>query len=179
MKLASTLLAASFVLAAIASAPAADAPQVGDDAPDFEMVGSDGKTYKLSDFKGKQAVVVAWYPRAFTGGCTKECKAFKEQGASIREYNVAYFTASNDPADKNKKFAESLGVDYPILSDPDSSVAKAYGVLNPAGTAAQRWTFYIGENGKILHIDKTVKTESHGTDVAKKLGELNVAKKKS
>ena len=160
------------------NASAADAPKVGDVAPDFEMVGSDGKTYKLSDMKGK-AVVVAWYPRAFTGGCTKECKAFKEQGASIREYNVAYFTASNDPADKNKKFAESLGVDYPILSDPDSSVAKAYGVLNSAGTAAQRWTFYIGENGKILHIDKSVKTESHGTDVAQKLGELKVAKKKT
>ena len=152
--------------------------KVGDEAPDFTMVGSDGKTYKLSEFKGKQAVVVAWYPRAFTGGCTKECKAFKEQGSAIREYEVAYFTASNDPADKNKKFAESLGVDYPILSDPDSSVAKAYGVLNSAGTAAQRWTFYIGADGKILHIDKAVKTESHGTDVAARLGELGVAKKK-
>lgn len=158
-------------------AAAAEDLKPGDDAPEFEMVGSDGKTYKLSDFKGKSAVVVAWYPRAFTGGCTKECKAFKEQGDSIREYNVAYFTASNDPAEKNKAFAESLDVDYPILSDPDSSVAKAYGVLNDKGTAAQRWTFYIGENGKILHVDKTVKTESHGSDVAKKLGELGVAKK--
>ena len=92
---------------------------MGDDAPDFTMTGTDGKTYKLSDFKGKQAVVVAWYPRAFTGGCTKECKAFKEQGGSIREYDVAYFTASTDPVETNKKFAESLGVDYPILSDPD------------------------------------------------------------
>jgi len=158
---------------------AAEELKVGDAAPDFEMVGSDGKTYQLADFKGKSAVVVAWYPRAFTGGCTKECKAFKEQGGSIREYNVAYFTASNDPAEKNKAFAESLGVDYPILSDPDSKVAKAYGVLNEKGTAALRWTFYIGENGKVLHIDKTVKTDSHGTDVAEKLGELGVEKKKS
>src|SRR5919109_273268 len=79
----------------VAQARAAEeALQVGDDAPDFEMQGSDGKTYKLSDFQGKQAVVIAWYPRAFTGGCTKECTAFKEQGGSIREYNVAYFTAS-------------------------------------------------------------------------------------
>jgi peroxiredoxin Q/BCP len=152
--------------------------KVGDEAPDFSLVGSDGKTYKLADFKGKQAVVVAWFPRAFTGGCTKECKAFKEQGSSIREYEVAYFTASNDPAAKNKAFAESLGVDYPILSDPDSSVAKAYGVYNEERKAAARWTFYIGADGKILHIDKTVKTESHGSDVAAKLGELGVAKKK-
>jgi peroxiredoxin Q/BCP len=166
------------LFACCSAASAAEALKVGDDAPDFTMVGSDGKTYKLSDFKGKSAVVIAWYPRAFTGGCTKECKAFKEQGSSIREYNVAYFTASNDPAEKNKAFAESLDVDYPILSDPDSKVAKAYGVLNSAGTAAQRWTYYIDEDGKILHIDKSVKTESHGSDVAAKLGELGVEKKK-
>lgn len=179
MKLASLLAAGCFGLAIAASlANAADGVKVGDDAPDFTMVGSDGKTYKLSDFKGKQAVVVAWYPRAFTGGCTKECKAFKEQGGSIREYNVAYFTASTDPAETNKKFAESLSVDYPILSDPDGSVAKAYGIYNAERKAAARNTFYIGENGKILAIDKEVKTETHGADVAKRLGELGVAKKK-
>ena len=103
---------------------AAETPQVGDPAPEFSMVGSDGKTYKLSDLKGK-AVVIAWYPRAFTGGCTKECKSFKEQGSQIREYDVAYFTASNDPVEKNTEFAKSLDADYPILSDPDSRVAKA------------------------------------------------------
>ena len=150
----------------------------GDDAPDFTMVGSDGKTYKLSDFKGKQAVVVAWFPRAFTGGCTAECKSFKNDGAKIREYQVAYFTASNDPVEKNTEFAKSLDVDYPILSDPDSSVAMKYGVFNPERKAALRWTFYIGADGKILHIDKMVKTGAHGADVAAKLGELGVAKKK-
>jgi peroxiredoxin Q/BCP len=178
MKLASLMIAFALVAASVSFSSAAEL-KVGDDAPDFTLVGSDGKTYKLADFKGKQAVVVAWFPRAFTGGCTKECKAFKEQGSSIREYEVAYFTASNDPAEKNKAFAESLGVDYPILSDPDNSVAKAYGVLNDKGTAALRWTYYIGADGKILHIDKTVKTASHGTDVAAKLGELGVEKKKS
>jgi peroxiredoxin Q/BCP len=178
MKLCSFLLAAMLVLAA-SIATAADGLKVGDDAPDFTLVGSDGKTYKLADFKGKQAVVIAWFPRAFTGGCTKECKSFKEQGASIREYEVAYFTASNDPADKNKKFAEELMVDYPILSDPDSTVATAYGVFNPDRKAALRHTIYIGADGKILHVDKEVKTDSHGADVAKKLGELKVAKKKS
>jgi peroxiredoxin Q/BCP len=172
------LLAVGVLFAVVATASAADPPKVGDDAPDFSMVGSDGKTYKLSDFKGKQAVVVAWFPRAFTGGCTKECKSFKEDGAKIREFNAAYFTASNDKPEDNKKFAESLSVDYPILSDPDSSVATAYGVFNPERKAALRWTFYIGANGKILAIDKAVKTETHGADVAAKLAELGVAKKK-
>src|SRR5689334_16279869 len=82
----------------------------GDDAPNFELKGSDGKTYKLSDFKGKKPVVVAWFPKAFTGGCTKECKALAEQGSQIRHYDVAYFTASVDEPDQNKKFAESLNL---------------------------------------------------------------------
>ena len=176
MKLGSLMLATLFVLSA-SLAIAAEGLKVGDPAPDFELVGSDGKTHKLSDYKGKRAVVVAWYPRAFTGGCTKECKAFKEQGASIREYEVAYFTASTDPAETNKKFAESLSVDYPILSDPDGKTATAYGIYNPERKAALRHTFYIGKDGKILAIDTTVKTETHGADVAKKLGELGVAKK--
>jgi thioredoxin-dependent peroxiredoxin len=175
LNLAALALAASLALPAFA----ADELKVGDEAPDFTMEGSDGKTYKLSDFKDKQAVVVAWYPRAFTGGCTKECTSFKNDGAKLRQYNVAYFTASTDPAEKNKKFAESLSVDYPILSDPDGSVATAYGLYNPEKKAAARWTIYIGKDGKILHIDKSVKTESHGADVAAKLGELGVERKKS
>lgn len=152
--------------------------KVGDAAPDFSMVGTDGKTYKLSELnKQGKAVVLAWFPRADTPGCTRECTSFKNDGPKMRDYQVAYFTASNDPPEKNKAFAEKLSVDYPILSDPDSSVAKQYGVLNTAGTAAQRWTFYIGANGKILAIDKSVKTDTHGADVAAKLGELGVGKK--
>src|SRR5688572_5578168 len=166
------LLMFAFVLM-LSPAAFGDDLKVGDKAPDFTMVGSDGKTYKLSELnKQGKAVIVAWFPRAFTGGCTKECQSFKNDGAKIRDYQVAYFTASNDPVEKNKQFAESLGVDYPILSDPDSSVAKNYGVLNERGTAAQRWTFYIGADGKILAIDKAVKTDTHGADVASKLGEL-------
>jgi peroxiredoxin len=177
MRLLSVLaLGALFMTATMVSA--AEPLKVGDTAPDFTMVGSDGKTYKLSELtKSGKAVVVAWFPRAFTPGCTKECASFKEQGGKIRDYNVAYFTASNDPVEKNKDFAKELSVDYPILSDPDSSVATAYGVFNPERKAAQRWTFYIGSDGKILFIDKSVKTESHGTDVAAKLGELGVKKK--
>ena len=169
--------------ALLALSPAAFAADlnVGDTAPDFSMVGSDGMTYKLSELnKQGKAVVVAWFPRAFTGGCTKECQSFKADGAKMRDYEVAYFTASNDPVDKNKAFAESLGADYPILSDPDSSVAAKYGVLNETakGKAARRWTFYIGADGKILAIDKEVKVDSHGADVAGKLGTLGVAKRK-
>ena len=151
--------------------------KVGDDAPNFELKGSDGKTYKLSDFKGKKPVVIAWYPKAFTGGCTKECKALAEQGGEIRKYDVAYFTASVDEAEKNKEFAESLKLDYPILSDPSKETAKAFGVLNERGMA-NRWTYYIDKNGKIAAIDQKVDTENHGKEIAAKLKELGVSEKK-
>src|SRR5438270_10451522 len=177
MKLA-TALVFGFLLM-LSNNLSAEELKVGDPAPDFTMVGSHGKTYKLSELnKQGRAVVVAWFPRAFTGGCTKECTSFKTDGAKMRDYNVAYFTASNDPVEKNKAFAESLGADYPILSDPDSSVAKKYGVLNAAGTAAQRWTFYISPEGHIPAIDKSVKTDTHGADVAAKMAELGIARKK-
>lgn len=75
-------------------------------------------------------------------------------------------------------FAESLGLDYPILSDPDGTFAKALGIYNDANKTARRTTFYVGMDGKILYIDSGVKTMTHGADIAKKLGELGVAKKK-
>ena len=78
---------------------------------------------------------------------------------------------SVDDADTNKKFATEHDADYPILSDPEKPVATAYGVLGTTGTA-RRWTFYIGADGKILFIDKAVKTATAGEDLAAKLGEL-------
>ena len=88
-----------------------------------------------------------------------------------------YFTASVDDPETNKKFAESLGADYPILSDADKKVATAYGVLGPFNVA-RRWTFYIGPDGKILHVDREVKTETAAKDVVARLKELNVPKAK-
>ncbi|MEQ9408483.1 MAG: peroxiredoxin [Fuerstiella sp.] len=151
--------------------------KVGDEAPAFELKGSDGKTYKLSDFHGKSTVVVAWFPKAFTGGCTKECKSFRANGEAIREYEVKYFTASCDTVDRNTEFAKSLELDYPILSDPGKQVAEAYGVVHEGRANPERWTFVIGEDGKIRHIDKKVRTDTHGEDLVSLLAELKVPKK--
>lgn len=164
-------------LGVLVSGTSAGELQVGDKAPDFELKGSDGKTYKLSDMQGKY-VVIAWYPKAFTGGCTKECKSFKAGGEALRSLeNVAYFTASCDTPELNADFAKSLELDYPILSDPTKETATAYGVSDGKKNAT-RWTFYIDPAGKVAHIDKKVNTEKHAEDVAAKLAELG-AKKKS
>jgi thioredoxin-dependent peroxiredoxin len=92
----------------------------------------------------------------------------------MRELNVAYFTASADTPEENKKFAESLGADYAILSDPGKKIAEAYGVVHPGREVPERWTFYIGKDGKILFVDRQVKAQTAGEDVVKKLKELNV-----
>lgn len=146
---------------------------VGDPAPDFELKASDGKTYKLSDFKGKKPVVIAWFPKAFTGGCTKQCRSYAKSAQDLKKMNVAYFTASVDDAETNAKFAESLEADYPILGDPTKKTAEAYGVLGARGVAS-RWTFYIDKEGVIRAIDKQINTEQAAPDTAAKLKDLGL-----
>jgi peroxiredoxin Q/BCP len=110
----------------------------GDEAPDFELTASDARTYRLSSFRGHSAVVIAWFPKAFTGGCTAECESIGTSGRALRQFNVAYFGASVDRPEINRQFAQSMGIDFPILSDPGKSVARAYGVLGPSGFRARR-----------------------------------------
>ena len=90
---------------------------------------------------------------------------------------MAVFTASCDPPETNKKYAAALKLDFPILSDPDKAVAKAYGVVDDQHPLPARHTFYIGQDGKLLYIDTAVNAAKHGADVAKKLAELGVPKK--
>jgi peroxiredoxin Q/BCP len=180
------LLTASLVLGLAMTAMAQTVDlKVGDQAPNFKLQATDGKTYQLSDFKGKQAVVLAWFPAAFTRGCTIECKSLAENGDKIKMYDVTYFMASVDPLEKNKEFAKATTVklgdtevskkeaDFPLLSDPTKETAKAYGVLNERGTAS-RWTFYIDKTGKISYIEKTVKPDTSAEDMIAKLSDLKV-----
>jgi len=182
-------LMAALAVPLMAQAPAAEL-KVGDPAPNFKLQASDGKTYQLSDFKGKSPVVVAWFPKAATLGCTIECKSLAENGDKIRKFDVVYFMASVDPLEDNIKFAKATTVDvlganqkidkkeadFPILSDPTKEIAKAYGVLSERGVA-NRWTFYVGKDGRILAIDKAVKPATSAEDMAAKLGELGVKSK--
>ena len=177
------------VLAGMAQAEPVEL-KVGDTAPDFTLGASDGKTYKLSDFKGKQAVVLAWFPKAFTQGCTIECKSLAENGHLIKAYDATYFMISIDTVEDQTKFAKANSVtlgqgdkqqvvakkeaDFPMLGDPTKKTAEAYGVLKSYGQMElpNRWTFYIGKDGKIQAIDKAVKPATSAEDMAAKLGEL-------
>ena len=169
--------------------------KAGDVAPDFTVRDHTGRMHKLSDYRGKQAVVIAWFPRAFTNGCTIECKSLADNGDKIKQYDVAYFMASTDSIEENTKFAKATSVtlpgrgggaatvvekkeaDFPLLSDPSKEVATKYGVLMPNGQMANRWTFYIDKSGKVVAIDTQVRPATSAEDMIAKLAELKVAKK--
>jgi peroxiredoxin Q/BCP len=168
------------VAALLATGARAADLKVGDPAPDFSLAASDGKTYKLSDFKGKRAVVLAWFPRAFTQGCTIECRSLSKNGDKIRRYDVAYFMASVDPIEGekgNKAFAESEKADFPMLGDPTKEAAEAYGVLNQERGVAMRWTFYIDKEGRIAAIDNDVNPGTSAEDMVARLEKLKIPKK--
>jgi len=147
---------------------------IGDMAPDFTLQGSDGETYTLADFRGKEAVVLAWFPKAYTSGCTIECKSLADNGHLLHKYRVSYFMASVDPVAENRGFAVQQKADFPLLSDPTKETARAYGVLKGAGYAA-RHTFYIGVDGRILAVDRNVRPATSAQDMAATLAELEVA----
>ncbi len=174
MSLRSLLFCLGSALCIVLSPGVAQALEAGDPAPDFTLQASDGNTYTLSDFKGRQAVAIAWFPKAYTRGCTIECKSLAENGHLIRRYDVTYFMASVDPLADNVGFAAETGADFPLLSDPEKTVAKAYDVLHLLGFA-RRETFYIGVDGRILRIDRDVNPETSAQDMAATLDELGIA----
>ena len=171
--------AAVFSLAAAPRAFQADDLKAGDAAPSFSLMGTDGKTHSLADDKGK-FVVLAWFPKAMTTGCTLECRSIRDNADVIKAYDVAYFMASVDTPELNKQFSDKENANFPLLSDPDKKVATAYGVVDATHALAQRWTFYIAPDGKLAKVDKdqSKHTTTAGADLTASLEELKVPKRK-
>jgi peroxiredoxin Q/BCP len=148
--------------------------QAGDRAPDFSLPGTDGQMHTLSDELTRRPVVLVWFPRAFTPGCTAECRSLAEHHDEAGDLPATVLAASVDAPATNAEFAQSLEFPYPILSDETTAVARAYGVLSSTGFPS-RWTFYIGRDGRILDIDRQVKAAFHGRDVAARLHALGIS----
>jgi thioredoxin-dependent peroxiredoxin len=170
------LAAALGVLLSAAAAHAAElAP--GAKAPNFALAGSEERVHRLADFVGQRGVVLAWFPKAFTSGCTQELASLRDSVGALAAFDVAVFLVSLDSAEKNAEFAESLGAKHVLLSDPLGEAAKAYGVVGNGAGFAKRWTFYIDRDGVIREIDRNVSTSSAGQDIARKLGALGFPKR--
>ncbi len=155
MKLMPLFLAASFACTLAAQAPPKTHLKVGDTAPEFTMPSTTGKPVKLSDFKSKKNVVLAFYPAAFTGGCTKEMQAYQLGLDKFDGADTQVFGVSTDNTPSQRKFAEELKVTFPMLSDfTTRQVSKDYGVLMAERGIANRTTFVIDRDGKIQHIEE-------------------------
>ena len=147
--------------------------EVGDIAPDFSLQGTDGQTHRLTNYRGREAVVLAWFPKAYTRGCTIECKSLAEYGHLLKKFTATYFMVSVDPIEDNIGFAKQQKADFPLLNDPTKQTARAYDVLSEKGFAF-RHTFYISKDGKILTIDRNVNPATSAQDMAKMLAELEI-----
>lgn len=127
--------------------------KVGDAAPDFSLRGADGKTYTLSEFRGKQNVVLAFFPFAFSGTCSAQMPSYEAELERFRSYDTEVIGISMDAAHSLKHWAGELGLTFPLLSDfyPQGKVTDAYGARHPAGMA-ERALFVVDKNGTIAWI---------------------------
>jgi peroxiredoxin Q/BCP len=121
---------------------------VGDAAPDFELPGTGGKTYKLSDYRGRK-LVLAFYPGDFTAVCTKQFCSYRDQGDRLDQLGADVLGISPQSVESHERFTQEKSLNVPLLADEDKSVAKAYGVL--AGPMVRRAIFVIDEQGIIRH----------------------------
>lgn len=129
--------------------------KVGDTAPDFTLPSTAKKQIKLSDFRGKSVVVLAFFPAAFTGGCTKEMTAYGANLEKFEKMGAQVFGISTDNTPSLDVFAQQTGATFPLLSDfAKRSVSKEYGVLMADRGIANRATFVVDLDGKITHIEE-------------------------
>ena len=146
-------------------------PEVGQPAPDFTLASTDDRDVRLSDFKGQQAVVLYFYPRDDTPGCTAEACSFRDLRSLFHEHGAEILGVSTDSVKSHKKFQQKYQLTFPLLADPDHAVADQYGVwqqkrfMGREHMGIARTTFVIDKNGTIKAVFPNVKVEGHADKV--------------
>ena len=146
--------------------------KAGDPAPDFEGPTSDGSRLGLKDFLGKKSVVLYFYPKDDTPGCTKEACSFRDNLKPIRAMGAEIVGVSLDGIQSHSKFASKYGLTFPLISDKEKRIANAYGVLKDIGTSTNRVTFIIDKTGKVAKVFPKVDVTKHTEEVVSALKEL-------
>ena len=150
----------------------------GDIAPPFSLQAGDGRTITLSDFRGK-AVVLYFYPKDDTPGCTKEACSFQDHRTELAKAGAVVLGVSRDSVSSHQRFAGKFQLTFPLLSDPDASVCKAYGVYKQKSMygrtywGIERTTFLIAPDGRIARIFPKVSVDGHTDEVLQALKELH------
>jgi peroxiredoxin Q/BCP len=148
--------------------------KIGQKAPEFTVLNDNGEKVKLSDYKGKK-VVLYFYPKDDTPGCTKEACAFRDGFAEIKKSGAVVLGVSADSIDSHKKFKKKFDLNFPLLADTDKKIIEAYGTWKEKSMygkkymGIERTTFVIDEDGKISHIFPKVKVDQHYEEVVRAL----------
>ena len=150
----------------------------GQKAPDFTLQADDGTKVKLSAQKG-QPVVLYFYPKDDTPGCTKEACAFRDRKSDLAKAGAKVFGVSPDTVESHEKFRDKFSLNFPLLADPDHKIAERYGawreknMYGKVSMGIQRSTFLIDREGKVAKVWKAVKVDDHDTHVLAALAELD------
>ncbi|HZO06698.1 MAG TPA: peroxiredoxin, partial [Solirubrobacterales bacterium] len=123
--------------------------QVGDPAPDFELPGTGGKTYRLADYRGRK-LIIAFYPGDFTAVCTKQFCSYRDEGERLDQLGADVLGISPQSVESHERFTEQHGLRVPLLSDPNKAVARAYGVVGPGGFL-RRSVFLVDGEGIVRY----------------------------
>ncbi len=167
----------STIVAAFALTPlmmfSATVPLVGSQAPDFTLTSQEGTPVSLKDYRGKW-VVLYFYPKDFSSGCTIEAHNFQRDQPLYQQRNVVVLGVSVDSSDSHKQFCTKEGLNFKLLADMDHKVSSAYGSLTNLGLVkfASRHTFIINPEGKVVKIFTEVNPNKHSEEVLTALAEL-------
>jgi len=147
----------------------------GDVAPEFKLKSTEGKEVSLKDFRGKQ-VVLYFYPKDDTPGCTREACDFRDNLARVKAKGAVVFGVSHDSVESHERFQEKYDLPFTLLSDPDKKVTEAYGVYKKKSLygkefmGVERTTFVVDTDGRIKKIFPRVKVDGHVEEVLQALG---------
>jgi len=148
--------------------------EIGKKAPDFTLLDEDGRKVKLSSFKGRR-VVVFFYPKAMTSGCTREACDFRDEEKAFARKGALVVGISRDTPAAQKKFKEKYNLPFPLLSDPETEAHQAFDawgektMYGKTITGALRTTVVVGPDGKVEHVFPKVKVDGHVADVLESL----------
>jgi peroxiredoxin Q/BCP len=153
-------------------------PKIGNLAPKFALQDHEGNAVSLSDFKGKSAVVVYFYPKAMTPGCTVQAQGLRDTAKALKKLNTVVLGISPDPIKKLAKFVERDALNFQLLSDEDHAVADSYGAwglkkfMGREFDGILRTTFIVGKDGKLKAVMDKFKTKDHHTALIAELEAL-------
>ncbi len=147
--------------------------KVGDKAPGIEAETYGGEKIKLSDYRGNKLVALYFYPKDYTGGCTKEACSIRDGMKELEKLGVQVLGVSTDSVKSHEGFKEKHGLNFPLLSDKGKDIIKSYGVVSDSGSA-KRETFLIDKTGVIRYIWTKVNVAEHSREVAEKVKELGL-----